>query len=121
MGSSTENRRSARPPGEYREFSGKLEGTSFGAVKGIRIVTKAHRFQGTKRWAPTIIFCVKDSKAGSSYCLNTYATSDGTRLVVIDEEEFFDHPLPGWLDEYWFSCSSIICSVELTSPPRTAP
>lgn len=145
------------PPGDYRKISEKIDASLAGTMKTMRVVMKAHKLQPSEEWSPTIIFCMKNSRGDSEYCLNTYATKDGTRFVakllekpaenvdvvttplpfdlapsddhyldivftddrlvmIIDDRTFFDHAVNGPMDEYWFSCSSIVCSVKVTYP-----
>lgn len=145
------------PAGEHEEFSGKLDASPRHDATGMRVVIKMVRLQPSEKWAPTIMFCLGEKHLGSSHCLNTYATRDGTRLVaklldkqseaadvettrlpfdlvatddhyldivlardrlvmIIDDEKFFDRPLAEPVDEYWFSCSSVVCSVEVLYP-----
>ena len=37
-------------------------------------------------------------------------------VIIVNDRESLDHPLPAPLDEYWYSCSSIVCSVDIQYP-----
>ncbi|GAB3413267.1 hypothetical protein NX774_11090 [Massilia agilis] len=42
--------------------------------------------------------------------------SEDKLIMIIDDEKVVDHPVHGLMDEYWFGCSSIICSVQVIYP-----